>query len=66
MADNKWNNFAKNGPKKLEKISQDREMFDTPFYVKISKIARKSKPEIEFCRFNYSFVSETKELFCVN
>ena len=62
----KGNNFAKNGRKNLKKISQDREMSAAPYYIKIWDIGHRSKPTIEFCRFNCSIVHETKRVLCVN
>ena len=66
LAEKKWNNVSKNNPKKLKKIPQGREKCPASFYIKLGEIEGKLKPEIEFFRFNCSFVTETKELFCVN
>ena len=52
--------------KNLKKISQGRKKCLASFYIKLGEIGSKLKPEIEFFRFNCSFVSETMEEFCVN
>ena len=50
----------------MKKISERREMCSASFNVKIVDIGRKSKPKIEFSRFNCFFVNGTKEMLCVN
>ena len=54
------NNFAKNHPKILKKISQHRETSSTAICIIIGNIGQTTKQKIDFSRFNYPIVTKTK------